>query len=75
MQFDVELQGEFDFSKCRRLAVRGYNKAKLFSSVSVDIKDCKAFDPILIKPKHVLDAVGKPDGDRGYTFCLLHVIK
>nr|XP_034314147.1 uncharacterized protein LOC105348718 isoform X1 [Crassostrea gigas] len=67
MQFDVELEGEFDFSKCRRLAVRGYNKAKLFSSVSVDIKDCKAFDPILIKPKHVLDAVGKPDGNRdGY---------
>ncbi|XP_061181031.1 uncharacterized protein LOC133189645 [Saccostrea echinata] len=67
MQFEVELEGQFDFSKCRRFAVRGYNKAKLFSSVSADIKDCEAFDPILIKPKHVLDAVGQPEADRdGY---------
>ncbi|XP_055997828.1 uncharacterized protein LOC125647098 [Ostrea edulis] len=67
MQFDVELMGEFDFSKCRRFAVRGYNKAKLMSAVSVDVKNCEAFDPILIKPKHVLDAVGKRETDRdGY---------
>ncbi|XP_078334035.1 uncharacterized protein LOC111124258 [Crassostrea virginica] len=67
MQFDVELDGEFDFSKCRRFAVRGYNKAKLFSSLSVDIKDCQAFDPLLIRPNYVLDSVGKPDADRdGY---------
>ena len=67
MQFDVELDGEFDFSKCRRFAVRGYNKAKLFSSLSVDIKDCQAFNPILIRPKDVLDAVGKPVTDKGIT--------
>ena len=70
MQFDVELDGEFDFSKCRRFAIRGYNKAKLFSSLSVDIKDCQAFDPILIKPKYVLDTVGKPEADRGITLSL-----
>lgn len=71
MQFDVELMGEFDFSKCRRFAVRGYNKAKLMSAVSVDVKSCEAFDPILIKPKHVLDAVGKRETDRGiYLFVM-----
>jgi hypothetical protein len=71
MEFEVELQGEFDFSKCRRFAVRGYNKAKLFSSVSVDIKDCKAFDPILIKPKHVMDAVGEPETVRGRSLFVM----
>ena len=70
MQFDVELNGEFDFSKCRRFAVRGYNKAKLFSSLSVDIKDCQAFNPILIRPKDVLDAVGKSVTDKGIALSL-----
>lgn len=75
MQFDVELTGEFDFSKCRRFTVRGYNKAKLFSVVSTDIKDCKAFDPILIKPNLVIDAVGQPEDSKGtvyyFTFLIL----
>ncbi|XP_062569401.1 uncharacterized protein LOC134231455, partial [Saccostrea cucullata] len=67
MQFEIGLLGEFDFSKCRRFSVRGYNKAKLFSTVSTDIKDCKAFDPILVKPNLVLDAVGELDTTRdGY---------
>nr|XP_034301655.1 uncharacterized protein LOC105322112 [Crassostrea gigas] len=67
MQFDVELTGEFDFSKCRRFTVRGYNKAKLFSVISTDIKDCTAFDPILIKPNLVIDAVGQPEESKdGY---------
>lgn len=68
MQFDVDLTGEFDFSKCRRFTVRGYNKAKLFSFVSTDIKDCKAFDPILIKPNLVIDAVGQPEDSKGTLF-------
>jgi hypothetical protein len=71
MQFEVELQGKFDFSKCRRLAVRGYNKAKLFSAVSVDIKNCEAVEHILISPKDVLDAVGEPEAQRGSGSCVV----
>lgn len=74
MQFDVELIGEFDFSKCRRFTVRGYNKAKLFSVVSTDIKDCKAFDPILIKPNLVIDAVGQPEASKGTVYCFTSLI-
>lgn len=74
MQFDVELTGVFDFSKCRRFTVRGYNKAKLFSFVSTDIKDCKAFDPILIKPNLVIDAVGQPEDSKGTVYCFTFLI-
>lgn len=74
MQFDVELTGEFDFSKCRRFTVRGYNKAKLFSVVSTDIKDCKAFDPILIKPNLVIDAVGQSEDSKGTVHCFTFLI-
>ncbi|XP_061193435.1 uncharacterized protein LOC133201664 [Saccostrea echinata] len=67
ISFIIELVGEFDFSKCRRFAVRGYNKAMLYSTVSLDVKDCNAFDPILIRPKTVIDAVGRSDLSRdGY---------
>lgn len=74
MQFDVELTGEFDFSKCRRFTVRGYNKAKLFSVISTDIKDCTAFDPILIKSNLVIDAVGQPEESKGTVYCFTFLI-
>ena len=32
----------------------------LFSMVSTEIKDCNAFNPILIQPNIVIDAVGNP---------------
>ena len=50
-----------DFSKCKTFSIRGYNKVKLTSVVSTEIKDCKAFNPILINPNVVIDAVGLPD--------------
>nr|XP_034332757.1 uncharacterized protein LOC105327902 isoform X2 [Crassostrea gigas] len=67
LEFTIVLNGTFDFSKCRRLTVRGYNKAGLYSTVSSDIKNCSTFDPVLIKPNIVIDAVGTPDRSRdGY---------
>ncbi|XP_078322971.1 uncharacterized protein LOC111122905 [Crassostrea virginica] len=67
MSFTITLNGQFDFSKCRGLAIRGFNKIKMYSTVYSHIKDCNAFDPVFIKPKTVIDAVGKPDPDRdGY---------
>lgn len=54
----MELIGEFDFFKCRRFIVRGYNKVKLFFVISIDIKDCIVFDFILIKSNLVIDVVG-----------------
>ncbi|KAJ8299760.1 hypothetical protein KUTeg_023820 [Tegillarca granosa] len=52
--FDVEFDGILDFSTCRRFAVRGYNKVKLWSVVSTEIEDCKSNYPASI----VIDAVG-----------------
>lgn len=60
------MNGQFDFSKCRGLAIRGFNKMKLYSTVYSHVRDCEAFDPVLIIPKTVIDAVGTPDPDRGY---------
>ncbi|KAK3101031.1 hypothetical protein FSP39_000383, partial [Pinctada imbricata] len=56
--FTIDLTGLFDFSKCRSFAVRGFNKVKLVSQVSAQIKNCAAFDPLLIIPNDVIDAVG-----------------
>lgn len=50
-----------DFSRCKRFTIRGYNKAKHYSIVSTEIKDCAAYNPILINPNIVIDAVGQPD--------------
>ncbi|CAC5422079.1 unnamed protein product [Mytilus coruscus] len=61
ISFEVPLTGEMDFSRCKRFTIRGYNKAKHYSVVSTEIKDCTAYNPILINPNIVKDAVGQPD--------------
>ena len=50
-----------DFSRCKRLSVRGYNKVRQYSVTSTEIEDCTAVNPTLIKPNVVIDAVGVPD--------------
>ena len=69
MTFTITLNGQSDFSKCIGLAIRGFNKIKMYSTLYSHIKDCNAFDPVFIKPKTVIDAVGKPDPDRGIEEC------
>ncbi|XP_067680773.1 uncharacterized protein [Haliotis asinina] len=56
--FKISLPRPLDFSKCRRLAVRGYNKVGLSTMVSADVRNCSAFDPPLVKPSLVIDAIG-----------------
>lgn len=65
MEFEIFLDSKFDFSKCRQITIRGYNKAGLYSTLSAEIKSCSAFDPVLIKPNIVIDAVGSLDPNRG----------
>lgn len=65
MEIEILLDGKFDFSKCRQITIRGYNKAGLYSTLSAEIKSCSAFDPVLIKPNIVIDAVGSLDPNRG----------
>ena len=60
MSFTIVLPGKFDFSKCRRFSVRGYNKAKISATISAEVKDCLAFNPILVEPNEIVDAVGEP---------------
>ena len=55
------LNGTMDFSRCKTFSIRGYDQVKLSSIISTEIKDCKAFNPILINPNIVIDAVGLPD--------------
>ncbi|XP_021356985.1 uncharacterized protein LOC110452658 [Mizuhopecten yessoensis] len=67
MTFELSLTGEMDFSRCKRLSVRGYNKANLWSVVSSQILDCAAFAPILINPNTIIDAVGEQEYDETGT--------
>ena len=61
IHFTYYLSGDMDFSLCKRLSVRGYNKARQYSTVSADIKDCKSYNPALIQPNIVIDVVGEQD--------------
>ncbi|XP_078682372.1 uncharacterized protein LOC144916849 [Branchiostoma floridae x Branchiostoma belcheri] len=55
---EVTLDGGLDFTHCLRLLVRGSNRVGLYSTAARDVLDCDAYDPILISPPTVIDAVG-----------------
>lgn len=60
--FDASINGSIDFSKCRKIFIRGYNKAGISSTISKEIKQCNEnHDKVLIVPNIVIDAVGKPE--------------
>jgi hypothetical protein len=61
----VTLDNPLSFTECALVAVRGWNKVNMFTSISAEIKDCNAFDPILINPRMVIDAVGTQKIDPG----------
>ncbi|VDI80173.1 Hypothetical predicted protein [Mytilus galloprovincialis] len=62
MSFRLSLNESIDFSKCRKVHVRGYNKAGMWSIVSSDIKNCHVMDSgSFIIPNIVVDAIGKPE--------------
>lgn len=63
------LTGEMDFSRCKRFSIRGYDQVRLTSTVSTEIKDCKAFNPILINPNIVIDAVGAASATGQFIIC------
>ncbi|XP_052067298.1 uncharacterized protein LOC127706680 [Mytilus californianus] len=65
INFEMVLTGEMDFSRCKRFSIRGYDQVRLNSIVSTDIKNCQAFNPILINPNIVIDAVGAPSANDG----------
>ncbi|XP_046543946.1 uncharacterized protein LOC124254113 [Haliotis rubra] len=72
IRFQITLPHHLTFIKCRRLAVRGYNHVGLYSTVSADVKDCRAFDPLNIVPAVVIDAIGKAkSSDEGYSISLV----
>ncbi|XP_077866322.1 uncharacterized protein LOC144354078 [Saccoglossus kowalevskii] len=59
LQYTTRLPQQLNFTECIRLALRGYNKAGLYSTMYADIKDCDAINPKLIVPNIVIDAVGE----------------
>ncbi|CAC5414424.1 unnamed protein product [Mytilus coruscus] len=60
-----QVSGEMDFSKCKRFSIRGFNRVKMYSLVSTEIKQCDAFNPKLIVPNIVIDVKGAPDSEDG----------
>ncbi|XP_071088930.1 uncharacterized protein [Haliotis cracherodii] len=71
MRFQITLPKQLDFTKCRRLAVRGHNVVGIYSTTSADVRDCNAYDPRYIEPAVVVDAVGTAKGPRiGYSISL-----
>lgn len=74
----VILIGIMDFSKCRNVVIRGYNKVGFYSMVFVGIKDCVQFNFILIVLNIIVDVVGLVDLVDGnvlvYVCCLVWVL-
>lgn len=74
----VILIGIMDFSKCRNVVIRGYNKVGFYSMVLVGIKDCVQFNFILIVLNIIVDVVGLVDLVDGnvlvYVCCLVWVL-
>lgn len=67
----VILIGIMDFSKCRNIVIRGYNKVGFYSIVFVGIKDCVQFNFILIVFNVIVDVVGFVDlVDGNIYFCV-----
>lgn len=68
--FTHTLSAEVEFSKCWRVAVRGYTKAGVTSTVTGDLQDCEDYD--LVRPSVVIDALGDPVEVEGmYMLCLI----
>jgi hypothetical protein len=66
IKFNIPLNTSMDFTKCRKIYVRGYNKAGVWSTVSTEIKKCIVDDgDSLIVPNIVIDAVGKQEFSMG----------
>ncbi|XP_053398947.1 uncharacterized protein LOC128556937 [Mercenaria mercenaria] len=58
LQFTIDLPENIAFTKCWILAIRGYTKAGLSSTISSEIRNCQ--DLQQVRPNFVIDAVGKP---------------
>lgn len=71
--FTHTLPAEVEFSKCWRVAVRGYTKAGVTSTVAGDLQDCKDYD--LVRPSLVIDALGDPGKVTGMSLFLSMIIK
>ncbi|XP_076113981.1 uncharacterized protein LOC143082265 [Mytilus galloprovincialis] len=62
IQFIVPLNNSLDFSKCRKIFIRGYNKAGIWSTISTEIKTCKIDEgDSLIVSNVVIDAIGQQE--------------
>ena len=71
IQFEIPLNTTVDFSKCRKIFIRGYNKAGVWSTVSKEMKACSVVDEnSLIIPNVVIDAIGQQEAGLGMIFSI-----
>lgn len=71
MEFEILLDGIFDFLKCWYIMIWGYNKVGFYFILFVEIKSCSVFDLVFIKLNIVIDVVGKIDLNIGREFFFL----
>jgi hypothetical protein len=74
--FTISSPKKLDFSKCRRIAVRGYTFTGLSSVVSGDVLDCGRVEHAHIVPRVVLDAVGEQKHNTGVcnSLCIIECL-
>ena len=66
IKFIIPLTTSMDFTKCRKIYVRGYNKAGVWSTVSTEIKKCIIDDGnSLVVPNIAIDAIGGQEFSMG----------
>ena len=65
ISFNETLLDVIEFSKCWRVAVRGFTKAGLSSVVAGDILNCR--DLSLVHPSTVIDAIREPASSNGMS--------
>ncbi|XP_070564494.1 uncharacterized protein [Ptychodera flava] len=61
LTYTATLEDKLIFSDCLNLAIRGHNKAGLYSTIYKTIVDCDSVDPLYVVPNIVIDAVGETD--------------
>lgn len=75
LQFFIPLNSSIDFSKCRKVFIRGYNKAGIWSTMSKEIKTCSVKDGnSFIVPKLVIDAIGEQETNLGIIVVIEQIL-
>lgn len=63
LKFSVPFENKITSTKCWKIAVKGYNKVGLSTTVSTELKNCSNLKEV--QPSVVIDAVGEIVAEKG----------